>query len=219
MLSLRHNLMKLWELAKETVFPKSAIEKEISSLSQTEITGYFPKVGRDKDRVSAILSYKNPRVRKLIEMIKYKADQKAVNIGAILLLEEIASMFEEKIPGRERKFILIGVPASKRRLKERGFDQNKLLGEEIMELGGENFLEWWPDLIFRIREVGVQSEIKSRKERLKNMENVFGAKSAVKGRTVVLIDDVTTTGSTLKDARRALRAAGAKKTYCLSLAH
>lgn len=219
--SLRRIFSKLWELASETVFPKSALEKLIETLPAETFLARLPKIRYERGGVEAILPYREPRVRKFIELIKYKGNTEAILLGGQMLEETILSIFSERLPGRENKFVLTGIPASKKRIRERGFDQTGKLCGAIIEAGGGEFLEWRPKLLYRKKEVGSQTEIKLRKNRLENMKDVFAVTPGelVVGRTVVVIDDVTTTGATLKEARSALGKAGARKVYCLALAH
>jgi len=72
----------------------------------------------------------------------------------------------------------------------------------------------------RSYEALAQAQIKSKKSRLKNVKNIFSIikKVNIKNKTIILIDDVITTGATLKEACRVLKKAGANKVYALTLA-
>jgi predicted amidophosphoribosyltransferase len=60
----------------------------------------------------------------------------------------------------------------------------------------------------------------SKERRLKNIAGSFNAdKNIITGRNIILIDDVLTTGSTIKEAETTLKKAGAKNVLCVSLAH
>ena len=64
-----------------------------------------------------------------------------------------------------------------------------------------------------------QVETSTRAERLQNVRDAFAADQPLNGETVVLVDDVTTTGATLSSAARTLLAAGALRVYGLTYAH
>jgi predicted amidophosphoribosyltransferase len=59
----------------------------------------------------------------------------------------------------------------------------------------------------------------SRKERIDNQKNAFSINSSVENKIIILIDDVTTTGSTLHEARTLLLKKGAHEVHALTIAH
>ncbi|WP_316862829.1 ComF family protein [uncultured Cohaesibacter sp.] len=107
--------------------------------------------------------------------------------------------------------LVVPVPLHRRRLWRRGFNQSALLAKVIAEEAKRSYL---PDLLQRTRstlqQVGLNDE-----ERRQNVEGAFRLsqphKLTVAGRTVVLVDDVWTTGATLESCCRVLRRAGAKE--------
>jgi competence protein ComFC len=108
------------------------------------------------------------------------------------------------------------VPLSQSKYRLRGFNQSIMMAKyfkKILNLPIINILE-------RSHEALAQAQIKSKKLRLKNVKNVFLVKKQtdIKNKTIVLIDDVITTGSTIKEACRILKIAGANKVYALTLA-
>lgn len=108
------------------------------------------------------------------------------------------------------------VPLSKRRLRSRGYDQARLLAEEVgkrASLPAERTLE-------KIRHTPAQSGQTGEASRRANVLNAYAlAEGAqVKGKTLLLVDDVATTGATLGECARVLRTAGAKEVYCVTLA-
>ena len=64
---------------------------------------------------------------------------------------------------------------------------------------------------------------RDRKTRLQNLQNAFvvpdAARAEIVGKNILLIDDIITTGATMTEARRALRAAGVKEIFGLAIAH
>ena len=77
------------------------------------------------------------------------------------------------------------------------------------------------NILARTRNTGSQTEIKERSKRLANMRNAFAVTDpqAVRGKQILIIDDVITTGGTIGDARRALEQAGAKIIIAGAIAH
>lgn len=107
------------------------------------------------------------------------------------------------------------VPSTKKRIKERGYNQAQEIANEFAKLVNIPCLE----VLTKTKETAHQTEL-SRKERL---ENIIGSiavldKWQVKGKNALVIDDVFTTGSTISACAKALKKAGAAKVYGLTLA-
>jgi ComF family protein len=129
-----------------------------------------------------------------------------------LLLSSFAKTWLHSHPD----LLVMPVPLHPKRLRERGFNQSLLLAEKVaMTLDAH--LDF--SSLKRIRHTQPQTGLGS-EERKKNVRKAFGVSSrvAVKGRTVVLVDDVATTGSTLNECARTLRRAGCRQVFCLVLA-
>ena len=109
---------------------------------------------------------------------------------------------------------LTWVPLSRQRLRKRGYDQARLLAEEVASRSGIPCLR----LVRKIRNNPAQSGTASAEARKKNVEGVYEASVEAAGRRVLLIDDIVTTGATLNEAARALTAAGAAEVSALTLA-
>ena len=113
--------------------------------------------------------------------------------------------------------LIVPVPISKRKLRERGFNQAYLLASRIAFTLGKTVD--WQNLV-KAKETHPQVEMELRKRKL-NVEDSFIIKEPqlYKGKKVLLIDDVCTSGSTLNECSRILkRQGGVKKIYCLTLA-
>ncbi len=112
--------------------------------------------------------------------------------------------------------LMIPVPLHPKRLRERGFNQSLLLARHVASsLGTElDFLS-----LRRIRYTQPQTGLKS-DERRKNVSRAFELMdhTCVKGRTVILVDDVATTGNTLNECARVFRRSGCDRVFCLVLA-
>jgi competence protein ComFC len=174
-------------------------------------------------------------VSKLIWNIKYKKSKQAVKIASYALFMKIHEILNEKIIGDNQKIILLPIPISKRRRRERGFNQCELLIEEIKNLQNNtknkqnNFkLEFNSSLLVRDKHVSRQT-LKHRRERLKDAKDIFGINIAeleiikkqnqLENIIFFIIDDVITTGSTILDAEKVLRNSGAQNIILLSVAH
>jgi ComF family protein len=111
--------------------------------------------------------------------------------------------------------LVVPVPLGKERKKERGYNQ---VGMVAKPLALSNHWSYSPNALVRIRETRSQVGL-SIAERKENVSGAFlGDKRVVLGSTVLLMDDVATTGATLASCASALLEAGAKSVYALTLA-
>jgi ComF family protein len=111
--------------------------------------------------------------------------------------------------------LMIPVPLGKNRLKERGYNQVALVAEPLAYFTG---LAYSPQALWKSRETRSQVGLNV----LQRRDNVQGAyqadPKAVKGKSIVLMDDVATTGSTIFSCTEALLAAGARDVYAITIA-
>jgi ComF family protein len=110
------------------------------------------------------------------------------------------------------------VPLHRERWEQRGFNQARELARVLAEKSG-----WpWRPLLERKRYTLNQAAA-DYETRLKQLNGIFGVqerfREAVTGKTILIIDDVLTTGSTFNQCARALKEAGAAKVVAVALAH
>ena len=113
--------------------------------------------------------------------------------------------------------IVTWVPVSKKRLRKRGFDQAKLLAEESCRLWDTR-----PQaMLVKIADNPPQSGIHEATARRANVLGVFEVMpgAVVEGKRILLVDDICTSGATLKECVRVLTDAGAESVVCAALAH
>ena len=109
---------------------------------------------------------------------------------------------------------LVPVPLAELRLQERGYNQAQLIAKELAK---QFALHVDTDAIIRIRETDVQQRL-NWIERRRNVRHAFVAMRSFAGESVVLVDDVLTTGSTLNELARAIYEAGAARVDAYVLA-
>lgn len=112
--------------------------------------------------------------------------------------------------------VVTWAPLSARRLRERGYDQARLLAEGAAEYMETPCLP----LLKKRRHNAAQSGTKSAEERRRNVRNVYAyaGNKPLDGMTVLLVDDIVTTGATLDECAGVLRKAGAAEILALTLA-
>ncbi|MFN2195941.1 MAG: ComF family protein [Anaerolineales bacterium] len=147
-------------------------------------------------------------MRKAIHRFKYQRD---IGLGMIFA-EFLYALCQAQTWNIE---MVVPVPLSKARIKQRGYNQAAMIAYPLALALGRPYCN---KALFRIRETRSQVGL-SIQERFLNVENAFAAsKPAITGKSILLIDDVTTTGSTLHACASALFSQEAKRVYCLTLA-
>lgn len=118
--------------------------------------------------------------------------------------------------------VIISVPLNRKRELKRGFNQAELLaGHLIRELKSYGLdLRMDPDYLIRVKKTSAQKELR-REQRRENIRGAFEISykedlRKYKGCTVLLIDDIYTSGATLSECARVLKAAGVAKVYFLT---
>ena len=101
--------------------------------------------------------------------------------------------------------LVVPVPLSKKRMSERGYNQAALLAKPFAKDLGVEYNE---SVLTRPAETEHQSRLNAL-ERGANIENAFESGGDVKGKRVILVDDIFTTGNTMEQCARAMRSAGA----------
>lgn len=113
---------------------------------------------------------------------------------------------------------IIPIPIHRRKLKWRGFNQAEILANCISQnLTPGLSLSVRTDLVFRRKKTKTQMKIKSYQERIDNLHNAFSvpsqAKETLRGKKILLIDDIATTGATLFECAKILKASEAKEVF------
>lgn len=113
--------------------------------------------------------------------------------------------------------LITSVPLHTSRQKKRGYNQSELLARS---LAGLLRLEYSGKVLNRIRNTAPQFKLpkEQRQENIKNAFTIINSEK-IKDKTVFIIDDITTTGSTLVECARVLKRGGVKKVYGIALGH
>lgn len=114
-----------------------------------------------------------------------------------------------EIPKEWEADALVPVPLSRQRQRSRGYNQSELIADGVSARTG---IPVDTKLIIRVRDTGTQTALGAR-ERLLNMRGAFEASPRAAGKSLILIDDVVTTGATMRECARTLRLAGAARVY------
>jgi ComF family protein len=148
-------------------------------------------------------------IRQAIHELKYRNLRALAVLLARLLGDYLASY---PVPGE----VLVPVPLHQKRLRERGYNQSRLLAQELGKLTN---LPVVADCLIRQRHAPPQARTATVDERRSNVADAFSCRDRrLQDKQVLLIDDVSTSGATLDACAKALKEAGAASVWGLVLA-
>lgn len=152
--------------------------------------------------------YKKDLAKSLVKALKFNnihaaSETMARGASSCLPLEVLAS-----------SDYICSVPTANKRVRQRGWDQAKLIATSL------SHVQKVPRKSFLIRSSSFDQIGATKAERAEASKNFFQPirKSLLRGETILLVDDVLTTGATLNSAARTLKSAGAKKVYAVTFA-
>lgn len=170
------------------------------------------------DRLFTCSNFRDETLNKLIKDLKYK---KSYTLSKPLAQFTYWWLKKEGYIEEIKKNIdvIIPIPMHRKKHKERGFNQAEKIAQEFAQLSE---LEFNSNILIKTKKTKTQVEVGIKKEREKNLKNVFTVEpsqvSNIKNKTILLIDDVITTGSTMRECAKTLRRAGAREVCGLAVA-
>ena len=170
------------------------------------------------DALYFALDYQKSFIKKLIQQFKYEPFIKELSQSLAVLIIEHFYLLDKPPPFLTNKtnFILIPIPLHLKRLKRRGFNQAEEIAKELSKFLS---LPLVSDCLIKDKETRAQVELNN-EERKENVKGVFLVKNKekIEKKKILLIDDVYTTGSTMEEAAKVLKKAGAKKVIGIVIA-
>jgi ComF family protein len=146
-------------------------------------------------------------VRKALHKLKYRRD--------VALGDALAAHMVQYV--RQLNWdinMIVPIPLGRQRYRERGYNQVAMIAKPLaLALG----VEFAPKALARRKETRSQVGL-SKQERRENVDGAFQTGAGVNGKTILVMDDVATTGSTLSSSADALFSSGAKDVYALTVA-
>lgn len=224
----------LYKTLLDALFPLSDAEEELLSYTPERALRELPVAPdfsglaispNEAANMKSVLGYRDERVAKLVWNIKYKKSKHATKIGGFALWQELI------LPTNSlsASMLVIPIPITKKRRKERGYNQCELLTDEIARLDVAKNFQIEKNLLIRVRHADRQT-LKDRKNRVEDAKGIFAVdekvmeklltqNSGFKNARVIVVDDVITTGSTLNEAMQTMNKVGFNDVRGLSLAH
>lgn len=173
--------------------------------------------------VIAAFDYNDARVKKAIWLLKYRGVREVAAVLAQAVFDRAAELIAELngfAPGRIEPWLVVPIPLAPRRRRNRGFNQARELAVRFCALEPRGFV-LAENLLIKNRETPSQVAIKDRGKRLSNLRGAFAVArpELVARKNILLLDDVITTGGTMKEAKKVLREAGAGQIIAAAVAH
>ena len=218
------------------IFPVHCVlcGKEGSDLCLKCLSDSPPALRESADWIFPLFDYRHPPIKKSLWFLKYKNKKRLADIFAEVMYGKIIEELSElSVMKNFQNPVLIPIPLSLKRYRERGYNQAELICEELVKLDSNSNLRYGVDVktkrnfyleknvLIKIKETEHQVNIKDRRDRLKNLSDSFSVKNPeiIKDKNIILIDDVLTTGATLTEAKKILKSFGAKKVIAFTVAH
>lgn len=171
-------------------------------------------------RVWWATSYDNEHIRNAFIQFKYNSNRALARALADLIVTSVKKRAQAHGVHIPLNASILAVPLHPRKKRLRGFNQSELLAVHIARDLSLPLLP--PSLLVRAKNTFPQAQAGRKEQRMKNVEHAFVAQEAhtkeIQNRLIILIDDIATTGSTLDDAARALKGAGAAHVWGLVVA-
>lgn len=161
-------------------------------------------------------------MRGLLHLLKYGGVKSAVPKLAELLAGAIRKL-EVEFAASADPILVITVPLHRRKRSERGFNQSELIAHRALSQLKRDWqgpeLQYRPGMLARVRSTATQTGL-THHQRRANLRNAFRVErpELTKGRRVLLLDDVLTTGSTIAECARTLKRAGATNVWAATIA-
>jgi len=182
--------------------------RTFSSGNENHLCGDCLKLSWHFDKARSIFVYEKI-IAGLLHSLKYSGDM--AGLETFQHLSQQSPILDDlRIPD-----VILPVPLHIKRLRGRGFNQALLLAKNLFTEEKEKIQH---DILLRQTDTPTQTGL-SGKERRKNLNNAFVIKrpSEIIGRSILIIDDVYTTGSTVNECAKALKTAGCKRVEVLTI--
>lgn len=198
----------------DMLFPPRMSELAVRDLSLQALAAHLsPTTVAHCPNTTALFPYRDPIIESLVIEAKFHNSKQAQKLLGAVLSDYISDWCNELAAFEAVRTTLVPVPLSPERHRNRGYNQLEQILKQCPEAHSIQ------NLLKRTRNTRPQTSL-SKEARLQNMKDAFDAVGSVDSATIyIVIDDVVTTGATMRAAQEAMQKAGAGRVYGLALAH
>ena len=210
-------MLRLLEKILDLLFPIECIacgNKGVDICNEC-IENMLPAKEQNYDWITSFGNYHDPLLKDVMWHIKKYPNGRAAEI----LAKAFGAMIANR-PEDPTSWIIIPIPITKKRFRERGYNQAELIAKPIAKTFGLKFTR---KILIKTKHTIKQGTAKSKEERAHNVLGSFGVAKKyqhfIQNKNIILIDDITTTGSTLIETREILFQSGAKRVIAWTIAN
>lgn len=212
--------MKFFRTILDTLLPPHDDARIAAAITSRELgTLAAPRTVRG---AFTVFHYHDRRIRAMVRAIKYYGETSVLEpLGAIAAEHLVALLEDEGL--EKRRTLMVPVPSSPARLRKRGYNQAERIARAIhAHLPTDYPVEYAPNLLAREDR---ETQVHAQRTRADNIRGAFYVPTGttiyggIHGSRIILTDDVVKTGATIRDAARALKAAGASSVIAFAIAH
>lgn len=172
--------------------------------------------------IFAVYDYRDPLIKNIIWKLKYYNNKRlGVKLGELLYTSMLEDIQDIQTFSQGTTIYVIPVPISKYRKKNRGYNQSEIIAKSFCNSSELEILEFRNDIVVKKINTIPQAKLTNRNRRLQNIKGAFEIvnNKVIKNKTIIVVDDVTTTGGTILEIMKILKKAGAKKVVGFAVAH
>jgi competence protein ComFC len=208
----------------ELLFPSKCINCNLrgSILCNTCINNIHLAERPTEESIIALYDYRDQVIKKAIWQLKYyNIPHLGQKLGELLYTELIEEIQLLQTFSQGSPIIVIPVPISKNKKKNRGYNQSEIIARNFRKSSPVKIFDLKTNIIIKKSNTIPQARLTNRNKRLQNIIGSFEIKNIeqIKGKTIIIIDDVTTTGGTMLEIMKVLKKSGAKKVIGFAVAH
>ncbi len=208
----------------DTLFPSYCYlcKKEGESLCDMCLSSIKKPIDTPYPYIISLYSFKDYRIKRIIHAIKYFHRKDLL----MPLARVLADTLSQDATASQNVYVILPMPMPTIRRYMRGYNHAEALTHELVEYlhtmqSQKPSLRYFVDITILTRASSKKRQVltTSKRERLLNQRNAFMVHGNISGKSIILLDDVTTTGATLSEARRILLLHGAKSVQAYTIAH
>ncbi len=206
-----YSMKKLYLRILDVLFPQGDDEKLLARTTNEHFIQKF--LHAKEDTVVYLSSFKDLQIRAALHLNKFHKNTRARE-----LLAQLLTLYLTQLPKKE--YLLIPIPLSSKRERKRGYNQVTIIAEAAL-LQCNLPVHLTTHILQRNRDTKPQTSL-HKEARLTNLAGAFSVSQkesqSLKGAHIILLDDVTTTGATLHEAKAVLLLHHPSSVTCVAIA-